>query len=110
MIIYSADVEADRAFFRDVLGYPCADAGGGWLIFKAPPAELAVHPAAESSAHELMLMCDDIDATMAELIAKGVEFTGPVSDLRWGRRTSVRLLGGGELGLYEPLHPRATGL
>jgi catechol 2,3-dioxygenase-like lactoylglutathione lyase family enzyme len=104
VIIYSRDAEADRAFFRDTLGYPHVDAGHGWLIFRLPPAEVAMHPADGEPAHELYLMCDDLEATMAELSAKGVEFTA-VSDERWGLRTAVRLPGGGELGLYEPRHP-----
>jgi catechol 2,3-dioxygenase-like lactoylglutathione lyase family enzyme len=104
VIIYSRDAEADRDFFRDVLEYPHVDAGHGWLIFKLPPAEVAVHPAGEES-HELYLMCDDLEATMADLCAKGVEL-GPVRDQGWGRVTTIALPGGGELGLYEPRHPR----
>jgi catechol 2,3-dioxygenase-like lactoylglutathione lyase family enzyme len=107
IIVYSRDAEADRAFLRDVLGYPTVDAGGGWLIFKAPPAEIAVHPAEGAEAHELYLTCDDIDATVADLTAKGVEFLQPVSDQRWGLLTAIRLPGGGEVGLYQPRHPTA---
>ena len=81
------------------------DAGGGWLIFALPPAEIAAHPAPESGRHELYLMCDDIDATMAELEAKGVEFARGVSDEGWGLLTAIKVPGGGELGLYEPRHP-----
>ncbi|MGW2339849.1 VOC family protein [Streptomyces sp. NPDC001661] len=106
-ILYSTDADADRAFLRDVLGFPHVDAGGGWLIFAAPPAEIAVHPTEDAPKHELMLMCDDVDRTIAELTAKGAEFTSPVQNLRWGRLTSLRLPGGGELGLYEPLHRTA---
>ncbi|MFD7293350.1 VOC family protein [Streptomyces sp. NPDC059897] len=108
-ILYSTAADADRAFLRDVLGFPHVDAGGGWLIFAAPPAEIAVHPTDGPPKHELTLMCDDVDRTITELTAKGVEFTSPVQDLRWGRLTSLRLPGGGELGLYEPLHPTAHG-
>jgi catechol 2,3-dioxygenase-like lactoylglutathione lyase family enzyme len=107
VIIYSRDAEADRAFFRDVLGYPHVDAGGGWLIFALPPAELAVHPAEGPPAQEFYLMCDDLAATMAELTERGAEFTGPPSDRGWGLLTSIRLPGGGHLGLYEPRHPIA---
>jgi predicted enzyme related to lactoylglutathione lyase len=106
-IVYSADADAVRAFLRDVLELPSVDAGGGWLIFALPPAELAAHPAEESGRHELYLMCDDIQTTIAELEAKGVEFTGPVSEARFGLITSMRVPGGGELGLYEPRHPTA---
>ena len=104
-IVYSRDADADRAFFRDVLGFPSVDAGGGWLIFALPPAELAAHPADAGGRHELYLMCDEIESTVAELQAKGVEFTAPVSDQGFGLLTSIRLPGGGELGLYEPRHP-----
>jgi len=109
VIIYSRDAEADRAFFRDVLEYPHVDAGHGWLIFKLPPAEVAVHPA-EAESHELFLMCDDLDGTIAELTARGVEFVKPVERQPWGVLTSIRLPGGGELGLYQPLHQPAHDL
>ena len=65
VIIYSRDAEADRAFFRDVLHYPFADAGHGWLIFALPPAEVAVHPSDDNDVHELYLMCDDVQAVIA---------------------------------------------
>ena len=109
-IINSRDAEADRAFVRDVLGFPHIDSGGGWLIFKSPPAEMAVHPTDGPESHQLYLMCDDVEATLAELAAKGVESTGPVSDQGWGLLTGIRLPGGGELGLYEPRHPTAHDL
>jgi catechol 2,3-dioxygenase-like lactoylglutathione lyase family enzyme len=104
-IVYSGDADADRAFFRDVLGFPSVDAGQGWLIFALPPAELAAHRSEESGHHELYLMCDDIESTVVELEGKGVEFTSPVSDQGFGLLTSLKLPGGGELGLYEPRHP-----
>jgi catechol 2,3-dioxygenase-like lactoylglutathione lyase family enzyme len=104
-VLFSEDAERLRAFLRDVLGFSGVDAGGGWLIFALPPAEIAVHPAAESGRHEIYLMCDDVHATVAELEGKGVEFTGPVSDEGFGLMTAIRLPGGGELGLYEPRHP-----
>jgi catechol 2,3-dioxygenase-like lactoylglutathione lyase family enzyme len=108
VIVYSRDADADRAFFRDVLEYPNVDAGGGWLIFKLPPCEVAVHPA-DSPSHELYLMCDDVAATVEQLVAKGVS-CGPVTDQGWGLLTSIQLPGGGHLGLYEPRHPKATKL
>ena len=109
VIVYSRDADADRAFFRDVLEYPHVDAGGGWLIFKLPPAEVAVHPVNGAGSHELYLMCDDVNDTVEQLAAKGVT-CGPVSSEGWGLLTSIRLPGGGELGIYEPRHPRATDL
>ena len=103
-IVYSRDAEADRAFFRDVLGWAHVDAGDGWLIFAQPPAELAVHPIDDHDRHELYLMCEDVQATVAELTGKGVQFTGPVTDRGFGLLTHLRLPGGGLLGLYEPRH------
>jgi catechol 2,3-dioxygenase-like lactoylglutathione lyase family enzyme len=108
-IVFAQDAEAARAFFAEVLGLRSVDAGGGWLIFALPPAELACHPTSpgDSGRHELYLMCDDIDATVAELQAKGVEFVAPISEAGFGRMTRLRVPGGGELGLYEPAHPTA---
>jgi catechol 2,3-dioxygenase-like lactoylglutathione lyase family enzyme len=105
VIVFSRDAEADRAFFRDVLGFESVDAGGGWLIFRLPPAELAAHPDEAGDRHRLYLMCDDVEATVDELRAKGVEMVRDVSDERFGLMTAIRLPGGGELGLYEPRHP-----
>ena len=107
VIVYSNDPEADRAFFADALGQPHVDAGGGWLIFRLPPAELAVHPSDGPTGHELYFMCDDLDATISDLRAQGVDLAHEVSDQRWGRMTHLRLPGGGQVGLYEPRHPLA---
>lgn len=106
-ILYSADAEADRAFLRDLLDTRTVDAGGGWLILALPPAEVAVHPTHGAPVHELYLMCDDVEATTADLTARGVTL-GPVSDEGWGLLTSIQLPGGGSLGLYEPRHPVAA--
>jgi hypothetical protein len=105
-IIYSQAADEVRDFLRDVLGFSSVDAGGGWLIFALPPAEVAVHPTEGESSHELYLMCDDIDATIAELTGKGVECQ-PITEQRWGRLTSLTLPGGSSLGLYQPAHPTA---
>jgi catechol 2,3-dioxygenase-like lactoylglutathione lyase family enzyme len=104
VIVYSQDAEADRVFLRDVLGFDGVDAGDGWLIFALPPAELAAHPSDTTGRHELFLMCDDLDATMRDLRAKGVDVASEPSSERWRRLTAIRLPGGGELGLYEPRH------
>ncbi len=103
-IVFSRDAEADREFFRSVLGWDHVDAHDGWLIFAQPPAELAVHPWTENSVHRLYLMSDDLDADMAALQARGVEFTGPAADEGFGRLAGFRLPGGGELHLYQPAH------
>ena len=110
-ILYSPDADRVRAFLRDVLGLKSVDAGHGWLIFAAPPAELAAHPLEEGEKprHELFLMCNDLQATVQELQAKGVQ-CGAVTEARWGSVTTIHLPGGGELGLYQPKHPTALGL
>jgi catechol 2,3-dioxygenase-like lactoylglutathione lyase family enzyme len=108
VVLFSSDPDADRTFFADVLGFSHVDAGGGWLIFGLPPAEAAMHPSEGATSHELFFMCDDIEATINELSAKGVEFTAGINEERWGRLTRLRLPSGGEIGLYEPRHPRAT--
>jgi catechol 2,3-dioxygenase-like lactoylglutathione lyase family enzyme len=109
VILFSTDAEADRAFFRDVLHLATVDSGSGWLIFALPPAEVAVHPAAENDRHELYLMCEDVEATLDELRAAGVEIRGPIQEERWGRLVTIVLPGGGDLKIYEPSHARATG-
>ena len=110
-IIYSPDADKVRTFLRDVLGFKSVDAGHGWLIFAAPPAEIATHPIGKDEVphHELYLMCDDLKATMKDLADKGVQ-CGAVTEARWGSITSIPLPGGGELGLYQPKHPTALGL
>jgi predicted enzyme related to lactoylglutathione lyase len=110
-IIYATDADAAREFFRDVIGLPYVDAHDGWLIFKQPPSELAVHPETDPAGkHELYLMCDDIDATMTELTAKGAEFTAPLTQTSFGLLTSIRIPGSGEIGLYQPRHKTAYDL
>jgi len=107
-LIYTKQADAVRAFFKDVVGAPSVDAGRGWLIFALPPAELGIHPE-DHESHELYLMCDDIDRTLAELKAKGVE-AGPISDQGWGRVASITIASGVTLGLYEARHPTALHL
>ncbi len=104
-IIFSKDAEADRAFFRDVLKLTHVDAGDEWLIFGLPPSEVALHPAEENGAHELYLLCDDVEAFVAEMARQGIE-TGPITDQGWGRLTRLTLPGGGEVGVYQPRHAR----
>jgi predicted enzyme related to lactoylglutathione lyase len=106
-VLYTREAEADRAWLTDVLGLESVDAGGGWLIFALPPAELAAHPAsAEGGDVELYLMCDDIETTMQELRDKGAAFDESVTAQRWGRVTKIVLPSGARLGLYEPRHAR----
>ncbi len=104
-VIFTRDAEGLRAFLRDVLGFSSVDAGGGWLIFALPPAELAAHPTDQDGHQELYLMCDDVAAEVEDLESKGVEFTKPITDEGFGLVTAMKVPGGGELGLYEPRHP-----
>jgi catechol 2,3-dioxygenase-like lactoylglutathione lyase family enzyme len=106
-LIFSPDAAALRQFLRDVLELPSVDAGDGWLIFALPPAELGVHPVEGHGHHELYLMCDDIDATVAKLQKKGVEFEDGISDVGFGRVAALLTPDGQRLALYQPSHPTA---
>lgn len=105
IIIYSKDAEADKAFFKNVLKFGNVDAGRGWLIFKLPPAECAVHPSDENDLHEFYLMTDDLDMEMSRLKKSGVACE-PASTQPWGILTRLSLPGGGKIGLYQPRHAR----
>ena len=104
-IIYSTNAEADRAFFRDVLKLTNVDVGHRWLIFGLPPAEVAVHPSERNDVHEFYLMCDDVNAFVAEMKKHGIACE-PVQDQGYGLLTQLTLPGGGKLGVYQPLHAR----
>ena len=104
-IIYSADSQADIAFFKDVLKFPNVDVGNGWLIFGLPPSEIAVHPVEGNSPNGFYLLCDDIDLFVAEMAIHKIECSG-IESPRWGRVTHITLPGGGKLGVYEPRHAR----
>jgi predicted enzyme related to lactoylglutathione lyase len=117
-LLYSKDPDADRAFFRDILKWSSVDLGHNWLIFRLPPAEMAVHPGSGDFVQQhgegqllgivLYLMCDDLDAVMLSLEAKGVSCSN-VMKAEWGSSTTLRLPSGGEIGLYQPTHETAIG-
>lgn len=119
-LIYAHDPDAARAFFRDVLGFPSADTGGGWLIFKTGPSELGVHPSSweyggtsgsSDQRFDISLMCDDLESTVAELKGKGAEFGGEVDEQEWGHTIQMTVPGFGEMTLYQPKYdPPATSL
>ena len=116
-LVYAEDPDAARAFFRDVLGLPGVDTGGGWLIFKTGPSELGVHPGSwehdgqrgsTDQRFDVSLMCRDLPQTMEDLAAKGAEFTSAVSDEGWGVTVQVKVPGAGEMTLYEPRYDLAA--
>lgn len=109
VLLYSAQPEELRAILSEVFDWPSVDAGGGWLIFTLPPAEIAVHPA-EQPAYELTLMCDDLAATMQRLTDRRVRFDGEPVDEGWGLVTTMILPGELRMLLYEPRHPIALDL
>jgi catechol 2,3-dioxygenase-like lactoylglutathione lyase family enzyme len=106
VIVVTHDAEADRNFFRDVLGLSSVDSGGGWLIFELPPSEIAFHPTDDGPTNEIYLLCDDLAAEMRQLQSRGVTFT-PVDEERWGTITRFTLPGGTTIGLYQPKHATA---
>ena len=110
VLLYTSEPDAVRAILRDVFGWDHVDAGEGWLIFALPPAELGVHPGEGPTfdsgvRHQLSLMCDDIEGTIAELRAKGLDVQGEPQDEGWGVTTTIVLPGGLDVMLYEPRHP-----
>ena len=109
IVVYSTNPDADRAFFRDVLGFPSVDAGRGWLLFALPPSEGAFHPADQNGQSELYFMCDNVRADTAALTAKGV-ICDPLVETNWGITTRVQLPSGTQIGLYQPKHPTTLGL
>ena len=110
VILYSTNAEADRIFIRDVLGFASVDAGDGWLIFKLPPAEIAVHPTDGLEKHEFYLMCDNLEKTLADLTARGVTISQSPSRQGWGLLASIKLPSGSDLSIYQPRHPTAYDL
>ena len=105
-VLYSPEANALRETLSDIFGLSHVDAGGGWLIFALPPAEMGVHPGGEGR-HEVSFLCDNLGATVAELEAKGVEFKGTPSEQRWGISTTMVLPGGVDVMLYQAHHPLA---
>lgn len=112
-LVYAEDPAAARAFFRDVLGLPAVDTGGGWLIFKTGPSELAAHPSSwdhegESGGTEqrfdISLMCDDLATTMSELADRGAPFDGGVVEQQWGHTVQLVIPGAGTMTLYQPTY------
>jgi hypothetical protein len=108
-IIYSTNPDSDRKFLQDVLKLPNVDVGEGWLIFGLPPAEVAVHPSDENNLHEFYLMCDDVDAFIAEMKKRKIDCS-VVHNQGWGLLTLVTLPGGGKLGVYQPRHARPKSM
>ena len=108
-IIYSTNSDADRAFLCDVLKLPNVDVGDGWLIFGLPPSEVAVHPSDENDVHEFYLMCDSVDAFIAEMKKHNIACAA-AQNLGWGVLTQLTLPGGGKLGVYEPRHARPKSM
>ena len=118
ILFYSNNADADRAFLRDVLGLRGIDVGGGWMIFKAPPAEAAVHPmegeGASRAQNEMLsatihFLCDDVRAMVRELEEKRVK-CAPLHEQSWGIATAITLPSGGAVGLYQPKHRTAYDL
>lgn len=109
VIVYSKEPEADRAFFRDILGFLFVDAGHNWLIFALPPAEAAIHPHNLNNVHELYFMCDDLQAEIAGLQRRNISCS-EIEEARWGSIASIQLPGGGKIGLYQPKHPVAIAM
>ena len=113
-LLYSTEPDALRAMLRDVFGWHSVDVHrdgqpSGWLIFALPPAELGVHPS-DSAHHEISLMCDDIEATKADLEKKGATFSSPIMDRGFGLTVMMDVPGADSMMLYQPKHKLAYNL
>lgn len=111
-MFYSSRAEELREFFRDKLGFPCTDVGDGWLIFDLPEADLGCHPAdpgegAPSGTHNISFYCDDLERTVDELKARGVEFTAPIENHGYGLVTFFKAPGDFDVQLYQPLYQKS---
>lgn len=104
-ILYARHADQVRAFFKEVLELDFENAGGDWPIFRLPPAELGIHPTEGGQSTELFLLCDDIEAAVAQLLARGIGTTGPVRELEWGRLVELEIGNSFRLGMYQPKHP-----
>jgi catechol 2,3-dioxygenase-like lactoylglutathione lyase family enzyme len=109
VLLYTSEPEKVRDIMRDVFGWNHVDAGGGWLIFALPPAEIAVHPAEGKAGdaghqHQFTLMCDNLDATLDELRGRGIEIAGEPQTERWGVHARLNLPGGLKVMVYQPRH------
>jgi catechol 2,3-dioxygenase-like lactoylglutathione lyase family enzyme len=114
-MFYSSEPEALRAFLRDTLGLPYTDIGDGWLIFDLPEADMGCHPAdarcehgRPAGAHDISFYCDEIEETVAELRARGVEFTEGIEDLGFGLVTHFKMPGGVLVQLYQPHYSKRS--
>jgi predicted enzyme related to lactoylglutathione lyase len=109
-MFYSSEAEALRTFLKDKLGLPGTDVGGGWLIFDAPEADLGVHPTENgqppSGTADISFYCEDIEQTVAQMKARGVEFTAPVEDHGYGLVTYFKVPGNFKVQLYQPRYSK----
>ena len=105
IMVQSRDDKADQAFLTDVLKLGSVDAGNGFFIFGLPPAEVAIHEGDANGSHQLFLMCDDIEAFVEDMNARGISITPP-ANRGWGTLSEMTLPGGGVLSVYQPHHKR----
>jgi catechol 2,3-dioxygenase-like lactoylglutathione lyase family enzyme len=110
-MFYTSEPEALRAFLRDKLGFPSSDVGDGWLIFDLPEAEMGCHPAEtpggeRSGTHHISFYCDNIEQTVSQLKARGVEFTDEISDKGYGLAVHFKVPGDFEVELYQPRYTK----
>jgi catechol 2,3-dioxygenase-like lactoylglutathione lyase family enzyme len=109
-MFYSSQAAELRTFLKEKLGLKGVDVGGGWLIFDAPEADLGVHPteAGEpiSGTANISFYCDNINQTVNELKARGIEFTQDVEDRGYGLVTFFKVPGDFQIQLYQPKYKK----
>ncbi len=109
-MLYSSKADALRTFIKEKLRLPSTDVGEGWLIFDVAEADLGVHPTEEngppSGTADISFYCDDIESTVAEMKARGVEFTQDVEDHGYGLVTYFQVPGAFKVQLYQPRYTK----
>lgn len=108
-MFYSSQPEELRAFLRDVLGLPCTDVGGGWLIYDLESADMGVHPtdhpgSPPSGTHSVAFHTQDLASTVAELRRRGVVFATEIEDRGYGLVVELVMPGGVRVEIYQPLY------
>jgi len=110
-LLYRRAPRADRALFRDVLGFRSIDVGELWRIFAMPPAEAEIHLrdgefSQQHAGHQLMgampyLMCDQRDGQIEFFPGRNVHCSG-MQPAACGRAAPIPSPSGGRIGLYQP--------
>lgn len=102
------DMTRAVAFYRDTLGLTITMEDADWSEVDANGVKLGLNAresaakASDGGAVVTFQPDTDIDAEVADLTAKGVTFSGGVSDHEWGRIAPFKDSEGNDLQIYSP--------